>query len=104
MSLQEEFLTGVGVDWLQDWTWQDSLCAHSAWQSVIQRKGARALPKRPLADLLIGAVAIRHDGLLTRNGRDFSSSKTHRGLKNEPQDLSFRLNDTSRAATIAAIF
>lgn len=73
VSLQEEFLTGVGVDWRQGWTWQDSVQAHSAWHLLIQKKRAGSLPKRPLADLLIGAFAARHDGLLTRNGKDFNS-------------------------------
>lgn len=72
VSLQEEFLAGVGVDWRQDWIWHDSLRAHSAWHDFIRRKRAGVLPKRPLADLLIGAFAARHDGLLTRNDKDFS--------------------------------
>ncbi|MBM3833050.1 MAG: type II toxin-antitoxin system VapC family toxin [Verrucomicrobia bacterium] len=31
------------------------------------------MPKRPLADILIGAFALRFDGLLTRNETDFRS-------------------------------
>jgi predicted nucleic acid-binding protein len=71
-SLQDEFLAGVGVDWRQDWTWEDTLHAHSAWYAYIRKKRSGALPKRPLADILIGAFATRHTGLLTRNPANFA--------------------------------
>jgi hypothetical protein len=70
--LPDEFLTGVGVDWRQDWNWPDTLAAHRAWHDFIERRRAGALSKRPRADILIGAFATRHDGLLTRNGGDFA--------------------------------
>lgn len=70
-SLQDEFLGGIGLDYRQDWSWEDTLRAHEAWNTFVQRKRAGLLPKRPLADILIGAFAVRHQGLITRNPDDF---------------------------------
>jgi hypothetical protein len=70
-ALQDEFLSGVGVDFRQEWSWEDTVRAHGGWSEFIQRKRAGKLPKRPLADILIGAFAIRFQGLLTRNPADF---------------------------------
>jgi predicted nucleic acid-binding protein len=72
-SLQNEFLAGVGVDFRQDWLWDDTLRAHEAWSDFIRRKRAGLVPKRPLADVLIGAFASRYQGLITRNSMDFAS-------------------------------
>ncbi|HEV2853993.1 MAG TPA: type II toxin-antitoxin system VapC family toxin [Thermoanaerobaculia bacterium] len=72
-NLQDEFLRGVGVDFRQDWTWEDTLRAHESWNRFIQRRRARLVPKRPLADILIGAFALRHQGLITRNSEDFGA-------------------------------
>jgi predicted nucleic acid-binding protein len=69
--LQDEFLAGVGVDFRQDWIWADTLQAHQAWNQFVQRRRSRELPKRPLADALIGAFASRFRGLITRNPEDF---------------------------------
>ncbi len=71
-SLQDEFLSGVGVDFRQDWTWADTLRAHEAWAEFVQRRRSGGLSKRPLADILIGAFAARFEGLITRNGDDFT--------------------------------
>lgn len=71
-ALQEEFLTGVGVNFRQDWLWEDTLRAHEAWHDFIRRKRSGLVPKRPLADVLIGAFASRHQGLITRNPSDFT--------------------------------
>jgi len=70
-SLQDEFLAGIGVDVRQDWLWEDTLRSHDGWHSFVQRKRSGLLPKRPLADILIGAFATRHQGLITRNPDDF---------------------------------
>jgi predicted nucleic acid-binding protein len=73
-ALQEEFLHGVGVDFRQDWTWADTVCAHQAWHRFIdRRRRVHSVPRRPLADILIGAFASRYQGLLTRNAEDFAS-------------------------------
>jgi predicted nucleic acid-binding protein len=71
-SLQDEFLAGIGVDSRPEWTWEDTLRSHAAWSLFIQRKRAGLLPKRPLADILIGAFASRYQGLITRNPKDFA--------------------------------
>ena len=70
-TLQDEFLGGVGLEYRQDWLWEDTLRAHEAWNTFVQRKRSGQLPKRPLADILIGAFAVRHQGLITRNPDDF---------------------------------
>lgn len=72
LSLQDEFLGGVGLDFRQDWLWGDTLLAHEAWNNFVQRRRSGLLPKRPLADILIGAFASRYQGLITRNPADFS--------------------------------
>jgi predicted nucleic acid-binding protein len=71
-ALQDEFLSGVGIDFRQDWGWEDTLRAHQAWNDLVQRRRAGQIPKRPLADILIGAFATRFQGLLTRNPSDFA--------------------------------
>jgi len=70
-ALEEEFLAGVGVDWRQPWTWQDTVAAHRGWEAHVAGRRARRVPKRPIADILIGAFARRFDGLVTRNEGDF---------------------------------
>lgn len=71
-ALQDEFLAGVGVDFRQDWVWADTLRAHQAWNEFIRRRRSGQLPRRPLADVLIGAFATRFQGLITRNPEDFT--------------------------------
>src|SRR6185295_19094639 len=73
-ALQDEFLMGVGIDFRQDWTWEDTLRAHESWHDFIKRKRTGLIPKRPLADILIGAFASRHQGLITRNSDDFKAT------------------------------
>lgn len=73
-TLQDEFLAGVGIAWRQDWVWNDTICAHAAWHRHIQRRRGGQGPKRPLADILIGAWAVRYRGLLTRNPGDFRAA------------------------------
>jgi predicted nucleic acid-binding protein len=72
-SLQDEFLTGVGVDFRQDWLWEDTVRSHEVWNDFVQRRRKGQVPKRPLADVLIGAFASRHQGLITRNQDDFAA-------------------------------
>lgn len=71
-ALQNEFLAGVGVSFRQDWTWADTVQAHQIWNEFVQRKRSGQLPRRPLADVLIGAFASRFQGLITRNPEDFT--------------------------------
>jgi len=67
------FLQPPGVRWDEPWTGQDTKVAFEAWHAAVQRKRQHRAPLRPVADLLIGAFALRFDGLLTRNAPDFRS-------------------------------
>lgn len=49
------------------------LAAHRAWHEHVLRKRAGETRKRPIADVLIGAYALRKGGLITRNEEDFRS-------------------------------
>jgi predicted nucleic acid-binding protein len=71
LETQKHFLEQVGIDFTDPWTFGDTECAHRAWNACVQARRASHAPKRPLADLLIGAFAFRHKGLITRNPADF---------------------------------
>lgn len=69
--LLDEFLAGLGIDASTVFDGTDRATAFSAWaRHISQRRSGRAA-RRPVADVLIGALALRHDGLITRNGGDF---------------------------------
>jgi predicted nucleic acid-binding protein len=90
LSLQDEFLGGVGVGYREEWAWSDTLSAHAAWCAHIRRRRGGQGAKRPLADIFIGAFALRFQGLLTRNPEDFQTafpSLTLRTPKRSGQDL-----------------
>ena len=70
-SAQNEFLFNLGVTWPEAWTLADTNASHEGWHRYVVAKRAGKLPKRPLADVLIGAFASRFDGILTRNEGDF---------------------------------
>ena len=67
------FLWEIGVS--ISTCWDDAACraAQSAWSRHIAAKRRGQAPKRPIADVLIGALALRHDGLITRNPADFKA-------------------------------
>jgi predicted nucleic acid-binding protein len=68
----EEFLFSLGIEYREDWIWQDTTTANAAWSHYVEKRRARQTAKRPVADVLIGAFACRFQGLLTRNAGDFS--------------------------------
>ena len=70
---QELFLYHLQVSWSEAWTRTETLAAHAAWHRYVQSRRLQRIPKRPMADILIGAFAERFDGLLTRNESDFRS-------------------------------
>lgn len=74
LDLQEEFLRRAGISHREDWSFRDTREAHAAWHRHVLNKRRGASAKRPLADILIGAFALRFDGLLTRNPGDFQPS------------------------------
>lgn len=73
-ALQDEFLTGVGIDFHAAWTWQDTLRAHAAWHAHVQRRRRGEGSRRPVADILIGGFASRFQGLISRNADDFRTA------------------------------
>jgi len=73
LSLQEEFFAGIGVDRQMGWIHEDTLAAHSAWARYVQARREKRDRRRPIADVMIGAFALRFSGLITRNVADFRS-------------------------------
>lgn len=71
VSLQDEFLGAVGARSHEPWTWQDTLTTHDAWGRFTRTRRERNLPRRPIANILIGAYASRFAGIITRNPNDF---------------------------------
>lgn len=69
--LLDQFLAGLGIDGSAIFDMADRHAAFSAWARHISERRARKAGRRPVADVLIGALALRHDGLVTRNGDDF---------------------------------
>ena len=68
---QKEFLSLCGVSYDAAFDAADVVRSHQAWNDYIQKKRLGNTPKRPVADLMIGAFATRFDGLITRNQKDF---------------------------------
>jgi predicted nucleic acid-binding protein len=66
-----EFLSQLGIDQHEGWVLADTRAAFSAWYRHIELKRAGKAGRRPVADIQIGAFALRHQGLLTRNESDF---------------------------------
>ena len=70
-AAQQEFLFNLGLTWAGGWTPSDTEEAHRAWHRYVAARRTARVPKRPLADILIGAFASRYGGMLTRNESDF---------------------------------
>ena len=68
---QETFLRQAGIGFREGWTTADTRTAHLAWHQHIAARRSGILPKRPIADVLIGAFATNRRGLITRNHADF---------------------------------
>jgi predicted nucleic acid-binding protein len=71
--LLDSFLDGVGVARDEPFTLADRAAAFSAWARHISSKRAGGVRRRPVADALIGALALRLGGIITRNGDEFRS-------------------------------
>jgi predicted nucleic acid-binding protein len=69
---QHDFLSQVGLDYSAPWGWPETQAAHKAWARFVKMRRARRTPRRPIADVLIGAFATTRQGLLTRNRADFA--------------------------------
>jgi len=69
--VQRLFLEELSAEYHYLWTWEDTIAAHAVWARYVDLKKSKVVPKRPIADILIGAFASRFDGLVTRNVTDF---------------------------------
>jgi len=65
------FLSGLGVYAERIWRDADTDAAARAWAAYVGARRAGNTRKRPVADILIGAVASRHGGIITRNPNHF---------------------------------
>jgi hypothetical protein len=68
---EREFLFEIGIDLPPTFDEDDLSLAHAAWNDHIQRKRFGKATRRPVADVMIGALAQANDGLITRNANDF---------------------------------
>ncbi|MCG5054968.1 MAG: hypothetical protein KA712_18545 [Myxococcales bacterium] len=73
LRLLDEFLRGVGVTVADEFGEQERLAAFRGWAHHVSQKRTGNVKRRPVADALIGALALRHEGIITRNPRDFRS-------------------------------
>jgi len=77
LAEQKRFLALAGINDHPGWTLADTEAAHRAWHLHIAARRAGTLPKRPIADLLIGAFAANRRGIITRNPVDFRENFPH---------------------------
>jgi predicted nucleic acid-binding protein len=70
-NAQNQFLHHLAVGWQEPWLSADTDEARRVWYGYVSARRAGTVPKRPLADVLIGAFALRFQGILTRNEADF---------------------------------
>ena len=66
-----EFLKLMGAESGASWMEADTEAAVAGWTRYVRLKRAGEAGKRPVADMLIGAFASRHQGLITRNPDHF---------------------------------
>lgn len=66
-----DFLLDYNIDAAEAFTPEDAEIGRAAWQRIIAARRATGIPRRPIADILIGAFAQRRNGIITRNGSDF---------------------------------
>ena len=70
-DLVEQFCDGVGIPFDARWDMDDTRVALRVWHTYVMNKRAGLAAKRPIADILVGAYALRRSGLITRNTADF---------------------------------
>ena len=71
VNRENQFLFELGIELPNGFDTSDITLAHAAWYRHIQKKREGKSPRRPIADVLIGALALANDGLITRNAKDF---------------------------------
>jgi predicted nucleic acid-binding protein len=67
-----DFLLDYNVDASDPFTPEDAEVGREAWQRIIAQRRATGSPRRPIADILIGAFALRRQGIITRNSHEFT--------------------------------
>ena len=67
------FLDQIDIRHDRDWLPEDTEKAAEAWARQVYLKREKKVGKRPVADILIGAFAMRAGGLLTRNASHFKT-------------------------------
>lgn len=68
-----DFLADYRIESRETWGPAESETAHAAWADALLRRRQSAAPRRPIADVFIGAFAHRRAGLITRNPGDFKT-------------------------------
>ena len=68
---QKRFLEQSGISHSEAWTFADTEASHRGWNTYVKARRADKIPKRPVADILIGGFALNRKGLVTRNASDF---------------------------------
>lgn len=68
---QKRFLNLAGIDYMEPWTIVDSEVSQQAWQRYVKARREDRIPKRPVAELMIGGFAANRQGLVARNPSDF---------------------------------
>ena len=71
VNRENQFLFELGIELPNGFDTSDTALAHAAWYRHILKKREGRSPRRPIADVLIGALAQANDGLITRNAKDF---------------------------------
>ena len=71
LAEQNRFLDEAGIFHTEAWTVADTEAAHRAWNSYVENRRSDKVPKRAVADILIGGFAMNRQGLITRNPTDF---------------------------------
>ena len=71
LAEQNRFFDEAGIFHTEAWTVADTEAAHRAWNSYVESRRSDKVPKRPVADILIGGFAMNRQGLITRNPTDF---------------------------------
>jgi predicted nucleic acid-binding protein len=69
---QQRFLDLAGIAYDQSWNSADTEAAQAGWSRYVQHRRQHRSMKHPIADVMIGAFAARRQGLITRNGADFT--------------------------------
>ena len=71
LTEQKRFLEQAGIGYSEAWTIADVEAAHAAWHAYVRARRGERVPKRPVADILIGGFAVNRRGLVTRNAGAF---------------------------------